>query len=175
MTPFSVVKSYQHFGWTFSANVEAEGFSEILVSCYQTTRRQNLEGINLAKVMNVRHLESPNIVASGQCSFRRQSHSAGWSWCAVFLRFMFRFSIDVEGGVTMSRSWPSLTRERACVVTGVTVFVGGKSLQLMCMCRMLEVADSTVLYIRGFCPGVYTVHHCFSIFVRSRPGEFFFS
>jgi len=61
---FSVVKSCQRFGGAFSANMEAEGSSEILVSCYQTTRRQNLEGINLAKVMNVMHLESPNIVAS---------------------------------------------------------------------------------------------------------------
>jgi hypothetical protein len=38
----------------------------------------------------------------------------------------------------MSWSWPSLTRERACVVTGVTAFVGGTSLQLMCMRSVFE-------------------------------------
>jgi hypothetical protein len=38
----------------------------------------------------------------------------------------------------MACSWPSVAREWACVVTGVTVFVGGTSLQLMCMCRVLE-------------------------------------
>src|SRR5215469_8376946 len=117
--------------------MEAEGSTEILVSFYQTTRRQNLEGINLAEVMNVRHLESPNIVANIQCAFRIQSHSAGWSWFAVFLRFVFRCGVFVEDGVTKSWSWPSLAREkRACVVTEVTVFVGGTLLQLMCMCRV---------------------------------------
>jgi hypothetical protein len=118
--------------------MEAEGLPEILVCCYQTTRRQKLEGINLAKVINVRHLESPSIVANGQCSFRSQSHSAGWSWCAVFLRFVFRFGIVVEAGVTMSWSWPSQASERACIVTGATVFVRGTSLQLEFMCRVLE-------------------------------------
>ena len=119
MTPFSLVKRYQRFGGAFSANMEAEGFSEILVSCYQTTRRQILEGINHAKVMNVRHLESHNIVASGRCSFRSQSHSAGWSWvCSLFeVHVQIRYSCGRWRHSVLELA-PSSKREGLCCDRG---------------------------------------------------------